>query len=133
LALDQDRKIHSQVFKNVVLLKDNEHRVELSFVITLHKLQGKTMPKLIIELNQRPFPPSITYNALLVALSRVTKRSDLRIMPIKPGSDLLYLQKLKPDINLKLWLSSFDNEGIWRIHLCEEYYHHLQHLTFVLQ
>jgi hypothetical protein len=61
-----DIKIHNQVFNNVLLLKDKEHRVELSFVITLHKLQGKTMPKLIIELNQRPFPPSITYNGLLV-------------------------------------------------------------------
>jgi ATP-dependent exoDNAse (exonuclease V) alpha subunit len=80
------------MYNNVTLLKDKEHRVELSFVITLHKLQGKTMPKLIIELNERPFPPSITYNGLLVALSRVTKRSDLRIMPIKSGCDILYLK-----------------------------------------
>jgi aminopeptidase-like protein len=65
--------------------KDEEHRVELSFVITLHKLQGKTMPELIIELNEMPFPPSITYNGLLVALSCLTKRSDLRIVPIKSG------------------------------------------------
>jgi hypothetical protein len=120
-----DIKVHDHMYNNITLLKDKEHRVELSFVITLHKLQGKTMPKLIIELNERPFPPSITYNGLLVALSRVTKRSDLRIMPIKSGCDILYLKKLKPDINLKIWLGGFDNEGNWKRHLCKEFYDHI--------
>lgn len=87
-----DFKIDKQIYNNVEIVKTKIHRVELSFVITLHKLQGKTMPKLIIELNQRPFPPSITYNGLLVALSRVTKRSDLRILPIQSGKDILYLK-----------------------------------------
>lgn len=120
-----DFKVHNQVYNNVHVIRDKVHRVELSFVITLHKLQGKTMPKIIIELNQRPFPPSITYNGLLVALSRITKRSDLRIMPIKSGTDILYLKKLKPDINLKIWLSGFTKDGIWKKQLCIDYYKHI--------
>ena len=83
--------------KNITITKQKEHRVELAFVITFHKLQGKTIPNLIIELNETPFSPSITYNGFLVALSRVAHRSHLRIMPITPGSDLQYLKKLKPD------------------------------------
>jgi hypothetical protein len=74
--------------------------VELSFILTFHKL-GKTLPKLIVQLNERPFLPPITYNGLLVALSRIKLRSDLRIMPIVPGNDISYLQKLAPDDNLQ--------------------------------
>jgi hypothetical protein len=40
--------INNTFHKNVTTTKHNEHRVKLSFVITFHKLQGKTIPKLII-------------------------------------------------------------------------------------
>lgn len=123
-----DCKIQNEIYNNVHILKNKVHRVELSFVVTLHKLQGKTMPKLILELNQRPFAPSITYNAFLVALSRVKKRSDLRILPIQSGKDILYLQKLKPDINLKIWLTGFDKDGNWNKRLCTEYFKHMNEI-----
>jgi ATP-dependent exoDNAse (exonuclease V) alpha subunit len=52
-------------------IKEKELKVELSFIITFHKLQGKTFPKLIIQPNERPFLTFITYNGFLVALSLV--------------------------------------------------------------
>ena len=82
-----DIRINDKLHKNKTITKQKENRVELAFVITFHKLQGKTIPNLIVELNERPFSPSITYNGFLVALSRVTHKSHLRIMPITPGSD----------------------------------------------
>ena len=37
----------------------------------------------------------------------------------------MYLKKLKPDINLKIWLSGYDKEGTWKRELCTEYSNHL--------
>ena len=87
-------------------------------------MQGKTIPNLIIELNERPFSPSITYNGFLVALSRVTHREHLRIMPITPGSDILHLKKLKPDNYLEIWLGVFQNNGAWDNKICKQFYDH---------
>lgn len=110
--------------KNITIIKQKEHRLELAFVITFHKLQGKTLPNLIIELNGRPFSPSITYNGFFVALSRVTHRSLLRIMPITPGTDIQYLKKSKPDNYLEIWLGGLDNNGTWDEKICKQYYNH---------
>lgn len=96
----------------------------MSFIITFHKLQGKTLPKLIIQLNERPFLPPITYNGLLVALSRVKFRPDLRIMPINSGNDILYLKKLAPDENLQVWLGGYNCDGDWSKEKCEEFHDH---------
>lgn len=46
-------------------------------------------------------------------------------MPIQSDEDILYLRNLKPDINLKIWLSGFDKEGNWKIQSCIEYYRHI--------
>jgi hypothetical protein len=99
------------------------HRVCLGFTLTCHKLQGATVKKLILELNQRPFQPHFTYYMLLVALSRVSSGADIRIMPLftKEGqkvSPLAYLKKLRPDDNLRIWFAGFrrqcdGGDGSW--------------------
>ena len=119
-----DINVNGQNYHNITIKKEKEHRVELSFIITFHKLQGKTLPKLIIQLNERPFSPHITYNGFLVALSRVKFRSDLRIMPINSGNDLLYLKKLAPDENLQVWLGGYNSDGDWSKEKCKEFYDH---------
>jgi Viral (Superfamily 1) RNA helicase len=121
--------INGQNYHNVTITKEEEHRVELSFIITFHKLQGKTLPKLIIQLNERPFLPPITYNGFLVALSRVKFRSDLRIMSIVPGNDILYLKKLAPDDNLQVWLGGYNSDGNWSKARCKEFYDHKKSLS----
>ena len=104
--------------KNKTITKQKEHRVELAFVITFHKLH------LIVESNERPFSPSITCNGFLVALSRVTHKSHIRIMPITPGTDVQYLKKLKPDSFLEIWLGDFDKNRIWDNKICRQFYDH---------
>ena len=91
-----------------------DHIVESGFAITFHKIQGRTIPKIILELNQRPFKPSISYNMFLVALSRVATGNDFRILrPVNGILGLRYLQKLQPDPDLALWLSGYDEHGVW--------------------
>ena len=92
------------------------HRVCLGFTLTCHKLQGATVNKLILELNQRPFKPPLTYYMLLVALSRVSSGADMRIMPLfrKEGQKvhpLAYLKKLRPDDNLRIWFAGFHRKS----------------------
>ena len=91
-----------------------EHRVELGFVVTFHKVQGKTLEKVVLDLNHRPFAPHLTHSMLLVAISRVTHRDNLRIMPLRAGSTLGYLKALKPNPKLRPWLAGFNEEGEWK-------------------
>ena len=88
------------------------HGVELGFSITLHKIQGQTCTRLIVDLNRRPFQPQITYTGFYVAVSRVRKSEDLRIMPIQPKDrNLNYLATLQPPSDLMEWLNSYDENG----------------------
>jgi len=84
------------------------HRIDLAFVITFWKIQGRTIPKIILALNKRPFKPHITYTMLLVALSRVSKGDDIRILPLQEENGLDYLMKLKYDEDLEIWMEGFD-------------------------
>ncbi len=54
--------------------------VELGFTITLHKIQGQTCEKLIVDINDRPFIPHINFQGLHVAMSRVRRSAALRIL-----------------------------------------------------
>ena len=104
-------KLESKMFAGKVHV--TQHRVELGFVITFHKIQGKTVKNIILELNPRPFPPRITFNMLLVAISRVLHGDGLRILRLKAGETLDDLRKLKPDPNLAVWMANFDSAGWW--------------------
>ena len=85
---------------------------ELGFIITFHKIQGRTVPRLILELNPRPFLPHLSFSMLLVALSRVRNSQDIRILPMHAGANLSYLYKLKPDHRLALWQAGYQG-GRW--------------------
>ena len=100
-----------------------QHRLELAFVITFWKIQGRTIPKIILALNKRPFKPHMTYTMLLVALARVCKGDDIRILPLLEENGLDYLMKLKYDEDLEIWMAGFDpNTRLWdpkrRIEFC---------------
>jgi len=94
-------------------VRAQNHRVELGFVVTFHKIQGKTVNKIVLELNHRPFQPQICFNSLLVAISRVTNRENLRILKARSATSLQYLRALHPDPKLAIWLSGFDDAGNW--------------------
>ena len=92
-------------------LKVKEHRISVSFAITVNKLQGKTMKRIILQLNQRKGKKlkKITYNGFLVAMSRCTSRKGIRIVPVKNGwKALRYLQDLRPHPDLQVFLEGID-------------------------
>jgi hypothetical protein len=81
--------------------------VELAFSLTVHKIQGQTCDKLIIDLNKTPVKPYLNFQGLLVLLSRVRASADLRILP-HHSSNFTYnhLRPLKPPPTLLTWLQS---------------------------
>ena len=94
--------------------KFKTHPIELGFAITVHKVQGQTCDRLILDLNKRPFRPNINFHGLYVALSGVKLGSNLRILPLHHNNNNLnYLQNLKPSEHLTEWLEAFNNNGYW--------------------
>jgi hypothetical protein len=93
-------------------LQTRGYGVDLGYSVTLHKIQGQTCDKLIVDLNDRPFLPKVSYHGFYVAVSRVRRNEDLRIMPIQPGKpDLRYLTRLQPPKKLITWLNCYDAHG----------------------
>lgn len=87
------------------------HAVEMRFAITVHKVQGQTCDKIIIQLNKRKFMPYVTFSMLYVSLSRVRKSENIRLMPPQPSNGSLdYLDNLHPSEDLLTWLEAFGIE-----------------------
>ncbi len=100
--------------KERVLLHAQTHPVDIGYSLTLHKIQGQTCKKLIVDLNHRPFRPQINFPGFYVAVSRVRRSEDLRIMPIQPGvPNLKFLTKLQPPALLITWLNAYNSDGFW--------------------
>ena len=99
-------------------------KADLAFVLTIHKLQGMTLERLILQLNYRRgnLLKQLSYNSFLVAISRVEYFKHIRIIPLIPGSDLKYIGKLKPDFKLKVWMQGFNEENYWNPLHCKQKY-----------
>jgi hypothetical protein len=121
LSTRDPTKLHVCVNSTWLPIKVRTHAIELGFAITFHKVQGKTLPRIILDLNNRPFKPQITFNMLLVGLSRVTSGQNFRILPLQPNASLEYLTNLKPDPLLSVWMAGFDTNGIWHANLATEH------------
>ena len=91
----------------------NDHRVELGFAITFQKVQGKTVPKIILDLNHRKFKPPIDLPGLYVGLTRVKHGKNIRLVPPQPGSSLDYLKGFKRSRLLAGWFAGFQPNGTW--------------------
>jgi hypothetical protein len=92
------------------------HAVELGFAVTYHKLQGKTLPRLIINPYKRGCIPEIDINALIVGFSRVRNSSHLRFLPIPsnaPACPWRHLKQLKSNDNFRIWMAGFNENGEW--------------------
>ena len=76
--------------------------------MTLHKIQGQTCQKIILDLNKRPSQPHMNFSGLYVGLSRIRKSSDLRLMPLQAQSTgLQHLKTLAPNNDLLEWHTGF--------------------------
>jgi hypothetical protein len=89
-----------------------EHTVDLAFAITFHKIQGRTVGKIILDLNLRPGTihgiPTLDLFGFYVGLSRVSNSENMRILPLHPCSTFKYLTDFRRPNEFSLWLEGFD-------------------------
>lgn len=71
--------------------------VEVAFSITFHKCQGLTLERVVICAPKRVGKggAALTYEMMLVALTRTTMNDHVRFMPSKSGTDMSHLKGLK--------------------------------------
>ena len=87
---------------------------ELGFGVTFHKMQGKTVDKIILCLNKTPRSlGTLTCAGLYVGLTRVRRNADMRVFPPPPGQTLDHLCELKVDQALAEWRQRYDKNGRW--------------------
>jgi len=90
------------------------HSVAIAFAITFHKLQGKTIPKVILDLRKRPGSGAgimdVDFEGLYVGWTRVRKGADIRVIPSHNGAADAFdhLMSLGPSAHLLCWLKGFD-------------------------
>ena len=65
-------------------LKFKDFDMELAFAMTFHKVQGKTLNKVILDFNNSKLA-HMSLAALYVGVSRVRRGTDIRIMPLDPS------------------------------------------------
>ena len=90
------------------------HAVELAFSLTYHKVQGRTEPRLVVDLNKRPFKATLTLASIYVALSRVREGAHLRMLPAQPGTGFQHLLHLQHPKALVAWRAAYDANGVWQ-------------------
>jgi hypothetical protein len=89
---------------------------QLSFVMTVNKSEGQTMPKAILALSQRKDSSfNFNFRGLYVANSRVRKREDNRLLLYGKGHNKLlsihYLTTLRPPLDSLCVLKGFAARG----------------------
>ncbi|CAK0807187.1 unnamed protein product [Prorocentrum cordatum] len=91
------------------------HAITLAFAVTDYKLQGKTKDELILSIAPRPFPPHLDLKGFYVDVSRVRKRSGLRVLrlPPKKMGGLKHLYGLQHTRDLTAWNAGYDASGEW--------------------
>jgi ATP-dependent exoDNAse (exonuclease V) alpha subunit len=88
----EEKKVYFPFREQPVILKIKPYAVEFGIPVTIHKMQGQTCERLILDLNKRPFSPQIELHGLYVALSRVKQSRNLRLLPLQPlQTNLNYL------------------------------------------
>ena len=93
------------------------HTVSLAFAVTDFKLQGRTLPRLILSVGTNRGGMPMRLSKLYVLISRVQAASGLRMLPGVPGGDwdrvLKKLTLLLPDPDLLTWEGGYDENGCW--------------------
>ena len=93
---------------------------DLAFAMTVHKAQGRTIPKVVLALTHREVK-QMGYASIYVAMSRVRHSDDLRILQHHTGKNpgdlgLRYIQNLSHNIDILDYYKGFEepvNGQIW--------------------
>jgi hypothetical protein len=99
-----------QAISKLVSIK--RHPYDLACAVTDFKLQGRTLPTLIISLCKRKRMPWMTLQAFYVLISRVSSMSSIRLLQ-KDRSALDSVRKQMPDQYLYAWERGYDEHGKW--------------------
>ena len=85
---------------------------DLAFASTVHKVQGDTIDKIIVDLNKNPSSGAmLDLPCLYVLLSRVKRARDLRVVPWIPSLGKDHLLRLQPNITYTRFMKPFDANG----------------------
>lgn len=82
--------------------------VQLGFSVIYEKVQGKSINKIVLDLNQSP-TRKLQFPVAYTGITGVGKDSDLKILTISPGHTLHHLTKLKLDQKMVCCLYEFDS------------------------
>ena len=95
-------------------LNYRSHHVALAFAFSFHKLQGKTIDKLILVLKEHKGRKllTISFEALYVALSRVRSCEEIRFWS-DDKIDLEDLIKMRRSPYFGIWDNNFSENGYW--------------------
>ena len=86
---------------------------ELAFAMTIHKAQGRTIPRVVLALSNREYHYNqMNYAQIYVALSRVKHSNDIRMLYNNTGSrtglhGIQYITHLKHDIHVLDYYAGF--------------------------
>jgi hypothetical protein len=100
-----------------------QHRleVELGFCVTYHKVQGRTVDKIVLDLGDNPRAP-LTFHHLWVGMTRVRQQADLRRLPFRdPIRDAARLKALRVRPQTLAFLQGIDSSGQWQSSLALDY------------
>ena len=111
--LNVQRISNKKELEDVIPFKQKE--VEQGFFFAYNKLQGATLDRLILVLDDltKCGLGEMSIHKLYVALSRVRNRNHLAILSLG-GNDLDYILSKKYSDRLLAWDSNYDSKGKWR-------------------
>ncbi len=114
---DPDTKIRCLINGSIYKLAVCSFAYDMLFCVTIHKLQGMTLERLILDLTKPIYPPHHTFEAALVAASRVRKGAHVRVL--RPG--WAHLLAYTADYRVRSWLAGFNTHGgVWnKVHAME--------------
>ena len=108
--------LNGRVYRGPVCVYTN--KCVVNFAQTIHKLEGCTTERVIIDINKRTFKPAWCFEMFLVAISRIERAQGLHLFPLAGGfKSLDFLTKFERNIYLQIWLSGFDDNGMWSTEL----------------
>ena len=93
-------------------LKTRTFPVMLAFALTDYKVQGRTLPKLVINMPARHKAPFMDLEAFYVLQSRVQLKKNLRFLR-KDETALVNLAKKRYNAFLCAWDNGYDDHGLW--------------------
>ncbi len=104
------------------------HPYILAFALTDYKLQGRTLPKLIISLCKRVRMPWMTLQSFYLLISRVESLKGLRILQYDRDG-LKSVRRQMPDQYLHAWERAYTDDGDWSDERAVAALHNIRNLS----